>query len=548
MRRFQAGIVFPLIIIALLAVSLTWGIDLLFAPRLPALKIPPAILETPVIKHPVGIYQLASCYRYEREGLKACSLAGPPEVRGAALGRFYPGKIAELETSLINTFSCGLSGFVLRWAGARYVTIHNRGLRAFIPEEIKHELCGLASATKDQYPQYGPYYSRLLNYLIMPELCYAIRNKALTQGTAFGISGQLTEQGHPIMGRSFDLAAGEKFDRHKLVMFIQPEQGYNFISIAWPGMLGVISGMNEAGLAVAVLAGRSRDRGKMGTPVYIVARQVLTRAGTLAEAEQIIRDAEIFSAAAFLIGSGPEDRFIVVEKTSAQTAIREMKKGIALAANHFMTPELGPDQANQDYQRESTSVSRLRRLAELIHKEKGKLTIAGAVRILRNRRGQSGRKLGLGNRSVLNSLTATHAVVFDLADKIAWVSTYPHQLGVFVPFSVSDFLPLQGNKIIAADSLLTSGRYNEYLVYKHGLREAEKCLKKRKYQEALSWMLEVRPLNPDDYLTFLLAGKALQAMGRRDAAKYNFRRARQLHPAFFRERIEIEGRLRELNR
>jgi hypothetical protein len=548
MKRFQAWIIFPIIIIALLAVSLTWGIDLFFAPRRPVVKIPPAIIETPVTRHQVGIYQLASCYRYEREGLKACYLAGPPEVRGAVLGRFYAGNIAELETALINSVSRGFPGFIFRWAGARYVIIHNRELRAFIPEEIQHELCGMAATTKDQYPQYGPYYSRLLNYLVMPELCNAKLNKALTQGLAFGISAQLTEQGHPIMGRSFDLAAGEKFDRHKLVMFIQPEQGYNFISVAWPGMFGVISGMNEAGLAIAVLAGRSRDRGKMGTPVYITARQVLTRAGTLAEAAQIIRDTEIFSAASFLIGSGPEDRFIVVEKTPVRTAIREMKKGLALATNHFITPELGPDQANQDYQRESASVSRRRRLEELIHKEKGKLTIARAVRILRDRRGQSGRNLGLGNRSALNSLTATQAVVFDLADKIAWVSTHPHQLGAFVPFSVSDFLPLQKEKNIAADPLLTSGQYNEYLVYKHGLREAEKCLKKRKYQEALSWMLEVRPLNPDDYRTFLLAGKALQAMGRRDAAKYNFREARQLQPAFFRERMEIEGRLRELNR
>ncbi|MCK5218400.1 hypothetical protein KAR10_02685 [bacterium] len=548
MRRFQGWIVFSFIIIVLLAVTLTWGIDLLFAPRLPALKIPPAVLKNPVTRHQVGIYQLAACYKYEREGVKACSLTGPPEVRGAVLGRFYTGNIAELETSLINSVSRALPGFVFRWAWARYVIIRNRGLRVFIPEEIQHELGGLVAATKDQYPQYGPYYSRLLNYLVMPELCNAKLKKALTRGLAFGISAQLTEQGHPIMGRSFDLVAGEKFDRHKLVMFIQPEQGYNFISVAWPGMLGVISGMNEAGLAVAVLAGHSRDRGKLGTPVYIAARRVLTRAGTLAEAAQIIREAEVFSSASFLIGSGPEDRFIVVEKTPARTAIREMKKGIALAANHFITPKLGPDQANQDYQRESASVSRLRRLAELIHKETGKLTITGAVRILRDCRGLFGRELGLGNRSVINSLTAVHAVVFDLADKIAWVSAYPHQLGAFIPFSVDDFLPLRKEKIIAADPLLTSGQYNEYLVYKHGLREAEQCLKKRKYQEALSWLLEVRPLNPNDYHTFLLAGKALQAMGRRDAAKYNFRKARQLQPVFFRERIEIEGRLHELNR
>ena len=45
----------------------------------------------------------------------------------------------------------------------------------------------------------------------------------------------------------------EREAKNKLVLFEKPDSGYAYVSVTWPGMLGVVSGMNTQGLAVSGL-------------------------------------------------------------------------------------------------------------------------------------------------------------------------------------------------------------------------------------------------------------------------------------------------------
>jgi tetratricopeptide (TPR) repeat protein len=434
-----------------------------------------------------------------------------------------------------------------RWLLAKVVLIRNRHLDRNIPAEVLAEMQGLAEGTADLYPQYGQHYARLLNYLAAHDLSHAFMDDKFLAGcTAFGATTRATGAGQVLLARNFDFEAGAAFDAEKVVIRLQPGSGHAFLSVAWPGMFGVVSGVNDAGVGVVLLAGHSVDQPGVGTPVSVVARQVLEQAGTLDQAVGIIRAAQVFVSETFLVGSGAENAFVAVEKTPQHCGVRGRGEDVVLAANHFMTVELKNDPKNQKYLLAGTSVSRWQRLNELVQGAWGHLDVARCVALLRDRRAPRGGSQGLGNRQAINALIAAHSVVMDLKNKIIWVSAAPHQLGAFVPFALDKFAQPLKAAVIPADEILTNGQYEKYLQYRADLESGSRQLHRRRYQAALSYFIDARPLNPEHYQSYLLAGQALEALQRKDEARYNFEQALLWHPAFPSERREAEQALKLL--
>jgi len=499
-------------------------------------------LRMPVVVEANGTTRLGECLRFERGGIRACNLSGSPWERGIALARLFPRELEAVERAQLDAVAAP------PFPGARWLTVQmrmvqDRRLAEILPNEIREELAGLALAAPDRYPRFGRPYTRWLGYLLAPALENAPLGWAHTGGIAFSAAASATVEGRPLLARAFDWTAGEAFDRTKLVWVIRPNGGHVFLSVGWPGMLGVVSGLNDAGLAVVLLPGKSADAARIGLPAMLVARQVLTEAGTLAQAEALIKSAQVCTTGTFYLGSGPENAFVIVEKTPQRTVVRPIRDRVAAAGDFFLSAEFKDDPISSDYRRSGPPEARLRRLNRLLETAVGKLDVPVSISLLRDRRGPEGEYLGLGNRLAINSLRATHAVVFDLGSCTAWVAASPHQIGEFIPFSLEPEAALA--EPIPADPLL-AGEYLNYRKYLDGMREGERLLGAKRYQEALSWLLEVRPLNPQDYRTYLLAGRALQALRLQDEARYNFERAHNLHPAFTTERVEADRQLRLL--
>ena len=368
-------------------------------------KPPPLPADTAILRLKPetrdGKTWLGKSWTGRREGLLVVYLKGAPLELGYADGVLMRPQIHTLE----NEFLDMIHGYVpqewalnvLKW----YVIYRNRHLSDFVPLDYREEIYGATLGCPDTHPELGAYYNRVLNYHAAHDISYLmIDNPLLSRAgcTSFGAWGSTTENGHLITGRNFDWEAAEVFSRDRVVMMCEPDGGIPFISLAWAGMTGVVSGMNRAGVSVTINGAPSSLPGDAATPVAIVAREVLQHAHNLAEALDIVRRAKVFVSTLWLLGSRADGHFVVVEKTPDTTAVREPEGDWIVCANHFQSPGLTNGPRNQSYMAEATSVPRETRLAELIRQARGPISIARAVEFLRDRKLPGGVFAGNGHR------------------------------------------------------------------------------------------------------------------------------------------------------
>jgi hypothetical protein len=483
-----------------------------------------------------------------REGLLVVHLQGSPLEMGYAHGVLLRDQMHVLE----NEFLQMIQGYVPRhWvmeALKDYVIFRNRHLSDYVPLNYRMEIYGTTLGCPDIHPEEGPFYNRLLNYHAAHDVSYMmIDNPFISKAgcTAFAAWGGATENGHLLTGRNFDWEAAEAFSRDRVVIQCEPDGGIPFISLAWAGMAGVVSGMNRAGVSVAINGAPSSLPRETATPVAIVARDVLEHAHNLAEALAILRGAKVFVSTIWMMGSRADGKFIVVEKTPDSTQEREPEGDSIVCANHFQTPGLRDDPRNQNYIREATSVSRQTRLTELLQSTNGLITVSRAAGFLRDRNLPGGVFPGNGHRGTLNAFIATHAMVMDLTEGIFWAASPPNQLGKFVAFDVGDFSRELPARTVAPDPALASGEFERAKEAQKDLAEGHRALHSQDTRLALALAGKAEALNPGFYQNASLQGRALLAAGRGPEAVQAFKLALAEQPAFLKEKQELEALLRD---
>ncbi len=483
-----------------------------------------------------------------RDGLLTVFLKGAPFEIGYAKAVLLQPQIHTLE----NEFLDMVHGYVPEeWKVnllKNYVMYRNRHLSDFVPLDYRLEMLGASLGCPDIHPELGAYYNRILNYHAAHDVSYMmIDNPLIARAgcTAFGAWSNATINAHLITGRNFDWEAAEVFSRDRVVIMCEPDGGIPFISVAWAGMTGVVSGMNRAGISVTINGAPSSLPGETATPVAIVAREVLQEAHNLSEALKIIREAKVFVSTLWLVGSRADGKFVVVEKTPATTEVREAEDDLIICPNHFEAPGLKDDARNTNYMAEATSVSRESRIGELLRAAHGTINATGAVDFLRDRKLPGGGFAGNGHRATLNALIATHATVMDLTEGVFWAAAQPRQLGEFVAFDVNDFSHELAARTLPADATLASGEYER-------ARQAQQCLVKGqlalKHQDgaaALAQAQQAEQLNPGFYQNAALRGRALLALHRNDDAAKSFALALTEHPAFLKEQQQLEALLKQ---
>jgi len=78
--------------------------------------------------------------------------------------------------------------------------------------------------------------------------------------SALAVDAARSTTGGPLLGRNRDFPSLGLLDPYGLVTVCRPEGKHSFASVGYPGVVGCLSGMNEAGLVVAALEVYGRRR------------------------------------------------------------------------------------------------------------------------------------------------------------------------------------------------------------------------------------------------------------------------------------------------
>jgi hypothetical protein len=149
--------------------------------------------------------------------------------------------------------------------------------------------------------------------------------------------------GGPLFGRNFDFPTLGELDKYSLVIVYRPEGRHAFASVTFPGAIGVVSGMNDAGLAVATLdvmrsADGSRKFDPTGTPMALVFRRILEECTTVAEAEKLLHSIRATTWTNLAVCD--RDAGAVFEITPQHVNRRDAHDGVLPCTNHFRTDGL----------------------------------------------------------------------------------------------------------------------------------------------------------------------------------------------------------------
>lgn len=498
----------------------------------------------------------SSRLRHHRTGLWELYLEGDAWQRGVAHGALMRPFLRYQERAFWNFIREKIPSEnylkILRYG----VAFFNRNLPEHIPLEYQKEILALSAFHADTFDFIGPKYERVLQYHAAHDVGHALLQYNLVGCSAFAVWDSFTTDGALLVGRNFDFSAGEAFARHRVVQFVKPDSGYRYIAVSWPGFCGVVSGLNEKGLAVTINASASRPPLQATTPISLLVREIIQYAGTLEQAVAIARRRRTFVSESILVASGDENRALIIEKTPENTVVYQSYRPMLLCTNHYQSESLKNDPYHQSHIIVPDSPYRWETLWESIMSYRP-LTPEKAAAILRRREGLKGERLGWGNPMALNQLLAHHAVVIHPARRILWVASPPWQLGTFVAYQLdsafSSFLTDRNcfsldSLNIPEDTWCSSPQIRTFLKYKKLEKIVTWFICHPRVSVALSdtTVQKLTLLNPDYYNAHKTLGDYYASRHRSAEARSAYKKALQCAIPDKRIRLSILNSLKAL--
>lgn len=418
-----------------------------------------------------------------------------------------------------------LRGF-LKW--------YNRKMYLNVREDYQAELYGLSQYSSDQYDFIAPKYLRNLYLHGAHDIGHAMQDLAMVGCTSLAVWNENTEDGDLLIGRNFDFYVGDDFAKNKLVEFVQPEEGIPYMSVSWPGMIGVVSGMNKEGITVTINAGKSKIPLTAKTPISLVTREILQYAKNIDEAIAIAKKRKVFVSESILVGSAADKNAVIIEVSPKNFGVyRVQNTNRVLCTNHFQSEAYKEDKRNQKHIEESHSEYRYERLQELLQEEK-KMTPEKMASILRNRSGLKDENIGYGNEKALNQLLAHHAVIFSPQKKLVWVSSNPYQLGEFVCYDLNEIfsdkplsqsLQAKTKLNIVRDPFADSEEFAHYEQSKMLAKEINEAAENKDILLTDDLIPYYQSMNPDFWQVYYQSGKYYFNKKEYSKAKTEFEKA-----------------------
>jgi isopenicillin-N N-acyltransferase like protein len=207
------------------------------------------------------------------QGKMVLIVAGTPSQMGAAQGKllYYAArKLTERVVYLMGGADTIHSG---TWFLDRMAEIERRTLPHIGPRFI--EECDALSKAAGISQRNGRYAN------LFPERFHC---------SGVALRGKATAGGRVLHARVLDYMTEIDLQEAAVVQVFMPEGRHAWMSLGYAGFIGTVTAMNEKGLAIGEMGGRG-DGQWDGTPMSLLLRDVMERAGNVEEAIAILRDA-----------------------------------------------------------------------------------------------------------------------------------------------------------------------------------------------------------------------------------------------------------------
>jgi hypothetical protein len=254
-------------------------------------------------------------------------VSGTPEQMGEAFGRQCGETIRKLHPLFLGS--------------ATLATGHTKGdlyrcaqdIEKHIAKEDVREMRALAEAAGMPYEDVlflNVWYTLSIN----PMFC---RQLALW--------GKWTRDGELIHARNLDWPdyPGSPLCRNNLILNVKPTDGIEYVTLAWPGLVCVLTGTNRKGVTLAFnQLPNGPARGRVAEPTFFTLKRALRTCGSVDEVVKLIQDAKPLGNGSILVSDAQRKRAVVVDVFDANVGVREAAECIIGNANH-VTTELGRD-------------------------------------------------------------------------------------------------------------------------------------------------------------------------------------------------------------
>jgi isopenicillin-N N-acyltransferase-like protein len=234
---------------------------------------------------------------------------------------------------------------------------------------------------------------------------------------------QAVSPGHVWIARTFALPGlDDGGDAELPVVSITHAEGHiAYAAVGWPGLLGVVTGVNARGIAVMVAPARTADvrAGRGARPVAMLARSVLEQADSLDAAVKLIEGTPTLGAAAFLVVEGDTGKRAIVERTPSKAIVERSPRSPALG-DVLTTNALAQDPDNDRARRLLATQARVERAARLARAPAADVATVAAM--LRDQRATDDTPRPSGHRGAIDDGRAVHAVILDPGTLELWVA------------------------------------------------------------------------------------------------------------------------------
>ncbi len=259
-------------------------------------------------------------------------LYGNPEEMGEAAGRLTRSVLEKLAPSFARRFTDVFFALVpasRKKSKEKKLLDLVRRSTSGIPKDRMKEIRALARGAGVQTGQ-------VLLANLLPEVAPRIHCSTL-----FLSARRMSDQA-PAMGRNLDYPPIADIHRYGLVVVYHQDGRKTLASLTFPGLVGVLSGMNEKGLCGATMDvyRDSRKAYPGAIPRFLFYRELLSLHATVKEVLEAARGVECLSGGNFMVADALGEA-AVLESDGKRWAIRRPREGALYATNFFRSPSLG---------------------------------------------------------------------------------------------------------------------------------------------------------------------------------------------------------------